>query len=101
MLLSQQFKLLRTLLMKQGYLFPFSVKFILDERGNGGVLSVWPQRGQHCADGFLPYRRAQTFDDIPFDLTQMEVAFMRGMEVIPSSSNMFMVIGRTTKCYQV
>uniref|UniRef100_M4B189 Uncharacterized protein n=1 Tax=Hyaloperonospora arabidopsidis (strain Emoy2) TaxID=559515 RepID=M4B189_HYAAE len=80
---SQQFCLLRTLLVKQGYLFPLDVKFILNELGDGGVLAVWSQGEQQCANGFLPYRRTQVFDGIPFDLNQMEVAFMRGMKIIP------------------
>ena len=83
LLLSQQLELLRPLLVKQCYRFPFSVKFSLNELGGGGVSPVWTQGGQHCAYGFLTYRRAQTFDGIPFDLTQMGVAFMRGIEVIP------------------
>uniref|UniRef100_M4BHU4 Uncharacterized protein n=1 Tax=Hyaloperonospora arabidopsidis (strain Emoy2) TaxID=559515 RepID=M4BHU4_HYAAE len=53
---SQQLCLLGTLLVKQGYFFPLGVKFILNELGDGGVLSVWPQGGQQCANGFLPYR---------------------------------------------
>ena len=80
---SQQLCLLRTLLVKQGYFFPLDVKLILNELGDGGVLSVWPQRGQQCANGFLPYRLTQAFDGIPFDLTQMEVAFVRGMKITP------------------
>ena len=54
-LFSQQLCLLRTLLVKQDYFFPLGVKFILNELGGGGVLSVWPQGGQQCANGFLPY----------------------------------------------
>ena len=65
---SQQLCLLRTLLVKQGYLFPLDVKFILNELGDGGVLPVWTQSGQHCAYVFLPYRHNQTFDGIPFYL---------------------------------
>ena len=45
------------------------------------ALPIWTQSGQHCAYGFLPYRQTQSFDSIPFDLTQMEVAFVRRMEV--------------------
>ena len=67
--------------MKQGNLFPFSVKFILNELGDGSVLPFWTQSGQHCAYGFLSYRRTQTLDGIPFDLTQMRVALVRWMEV--------------------
>ena len=52
---TQQLCLLRTLLVKQGYFFPLGVKFILNELGDGGMLSVWPQGGQQCANGFLPY----------------------------------------------
>ena len=65
LLLFQHFKLLSTLspnssvyeklVGNQGYLFPFSVKFILYELGNGGVLYVWTQSFQHCAYGFLTY----------------------------------------------
>ena len=98
---SQQLCLLRTLLMKQGYPFPLDIKSILNELGDGGVLAVWPQGGQQCANGFFPYRQTQTFDGIPFDLTQMGVAFMRGMKSSPSSSNKFMVVERTTRSYQV
>ena len=65
----------------QGYLSPLDVKFILNELGDGGVLPVWTQSGQHCANGFLPYRRTQAFDSIPFDLTQMGAALVRWMEV--------------------
>ena len=36
---------------------------------------------QHCAYGFLSYRRTQAFDSIPFDLTQMGVALVRWMKV--------------------
>ena len=43
---SQQLCLLGTLLVKQGYLFPLDVKFIMNELGDGGLLSVWPQGGQ-------------------------------------------------------
>uniref|UniRef100_M4BSY0 Uncharacterized protein n=1 Tax=Hyaloperonospora arabidopsidis (strain Emoy2) TaxID=559515 RepID=M4BSY0_HYAAE len=46
---SQQLCLLRTLLVKQGYFFPLDVKFILNDLGDGGVLSFWPQGGQQCA----------------------------------------------------
>ena len=67
--------------MKQGYLSPFSVNFILNEVGDGGVLPVWTQSGQQCAYGFLPYRRAEAFDSIPFDSTQMGVALVCWMEV--------------------
>ena len=78
---SQQLCLLRTLLVKQDYFFPLGVKFIPNELGDGGVLSVWPQGGQQCANGFLPYRLTQAFDGIPFDLTQMGVALVRQMIV--------------------
>ena len=55
LLLSQQFKLLstmfskqlcllRTLLVKQGYFFPLGIKFVLNERGDCGVLAVAPGR---------------------------------------------------------
>ena len=78
---SQQLCLLRPLLVKQGYLSPFSLKFILNELGDGGVLSLWTQSGQHCAYVSLPYRRTQSFDGFPIDLTQMGVALVRWMEV--------------------
>ena len=48
-LFSQQLCLLRPLLVKEGYLFPTIVKFILNELGFECVLSVWTQSGQHCA----------------------------------------------------
>ena len=43
----QQLCRLRPLLVKQGYLSPFSVKFILNELGDGGMLFVWTQSRQH------------------------------------------------------
>ena len=49
--------------------------------GDGGVLPVWTQSGQHCAYGFLFYRQTQAFDSIPFDLTLMGVALVRWIEV--------------------
>ena len=55
-MVSQQLCLLRTLLVKQGYFFPLDVKFILNRLGDGGEQAVWPQGGQQCANGFLPYR---------------------------------------------
>ena len=83
LLLPQQLELIRPLLVKQCPFFPFSVKLILNELGDGGVLPVWIQSGQHSAYGFLPYRRTQASDGIPFNLTQMGVALMRGVEVSP------------------
>ena len=50
----------------------------LNKLGDGGVLPVWTQSGQHCAYGFLPYRRTQAF---PLDLTQIRVYLVRWMEV--------------------
>ena len=67
--------------MKQGYRVPFSVKFILNELGDSGKLPIWTQSGQHCAEGFFPYRRIQSFNGISFDLTRMRVALMRWIEV--------------------
>uniref|UniRef100_M4BNN0 Uncharacterized protein n=1 Tax=Hyaloperonospora arabidopsidis (strain Emoy2) TaxID=559515 RepID=M4BNN0_HYAAE len=51
---SQQLCILRILLVKQGYLLPLDVKFILNELGDGGVLAVWPQGGQQCAKASCP-----------------------------------------------
>ena len=53
-LFSQQLCLLRPLLVNQGYLSPLSVKFILNELGDGGVLAVWPQGGQQCTKASCP-----------------------------------------------
>ena len=68
--------------MKQGYFFPLGIKFVLM---NVVIVTCWPlpQGGQRCANGFLPYRLTQAFDGIPFDLTQMGVAFVRGMKITP------------------
>ena len=66
---------------KKIYLTLFSVKFILNELGNGGVLPVWTQSGQHLRYGFLPFRRTQSFDGIPFDLTQIGVGLVCWMKV--------------------
>ena len=58
-----------TLVRKARLPFPVQRQFHFEELGDGGVLSVWTQSVQHCAYGFLPYLRTQTFDGIPFDLT--------------------------------
>uniref|UniRef100_M4BYR0 Uncharacterized protein n=1 Tax=Hyaloperonospora arabidopsidis (strain Emoy2) TaxID=559515 RepID=M4BYR0_HYAAE len=44
-------------------------------------MPVWTPSGQHCDDGFLPYHRTQSFDGMPFHLTQMGVSLIRWMEV--------------------
>ena len=73
---SIQLYLLRLLLMKEGYLFPLSVMFILIFLV---MVAYCPfgLNGQHCAYGFLPSRRTQSFNGITFGLTQMREAIVR------------------------
>ena len=80
--LSQQFELLRTLLVKQGYFLPWLVKFMLYEPGDGGILLTSVQCVQHGTDGMFSDGRTQSFDRTPFDVTQLGVAFTHGVKVV-------------------
>ena len=81
---------------------------MLYELGDSGRLLISVQCGQHGTDGMFASGRTQSFGRTPIDVTQIGVAFTRGVKS-PSSSNMFMfmldagvvVLGRTTKCYQL
>ena len=77
---SQLLGLLRSLLVKQGYLLPLGDKFILDEPGYRGMLLVSVKRLQHGANGDLAYGINHAFYRTPFNITQMGKPFTRGVK---------------------
>ena len=54
---------------------------MLYDLGDGGMLLISVQCGQHGTDGMFADGRTQSFDRTPFDATQIGVAFKRGVKI--------------------
>ena len=55
---------------------------MLYELGDGSMLLVSVQCGQHGTDGMFADGQIQSFDRTPFDVTQIGVALTRGVKVV-------------------
>ena len=55
---------------------------MLCELGDGGKLLISVQCGQHGTYGMFSDGRTLSFDHTPFDVTQIGVAFTRGVKVV-------------------
>ena len=91
-------------MVKQVYLFIGHAEFMLYERGDRSVASVFLLVKQRSTDGWSTDDRSHRFDRYLFECKHMVEAFKRGVEAILTHHFQFerVWIGRrTTKCYQV
>ena len=58
-----------------------TLQVMLYKLGDGGTLLIYIQWGQHGTDGMFADGLTQSFNRTPFDVAQIGVAFMRGVEV--------------------
>ena len=76
---------------------------MLYELGDGGMLLIYVQCGNHGTDGMFADGRTLLFDRTLFDVTQIGKASTRGVKSydICMRDSKVAVLERTTKCYQV
>ena len=79
-LFSQHLRVLRALLVKQGYFLLGPVEFVLNELGYSRMLLISTQSVQHGANGWPAYGRTYSFDRPPLKVSQMSKPFTRCVE---------------------